>query len=462
MEVPPALLLSLQNIKGFDKEAFERVHKTGQQITSIRYNAAKLKRTSHPSFFNEGLQEPIPWASGGYYLRDRPSFTLDPLFHSGLYYVQDASSMFLEEALRQTIDLGSPLKVLDLCAAPGGKSTLIQSIISAESLLVSNEVIKARANILVENITKWGAENVIVTNNDPKDFQRLPGYFDIIVVDAPCSGSGLFRKDPQAIKEWSINNVQLCCQRQQRILSDVMPSLKHGGILLYSTCSYSGEEDEDLSDWLISSCGVQSLKLQLKDGHGIIETLSPISNAYGYRFYPDKVKGEGFYLAAFKKEEKENMPAAQGTKAMKRNQRVVIPDREVLEPFMEKPGNFFFITQNESVIAVPLHLERELAILQSSLYIKKAGVKLGNIIRNELIPAHELAVSTIINPCVLYFDTDRETALKYLRKQDTGILPSNNKGWCLLTYSKLPLGWIKILPGRINNYYPRDWRILNK
>ena len=166
--------------------------------------------------------ERVPWSSSGYYLPERPFFTFDPLLHAGVYYVQEASSMFLEQALKQTVSLDQPLKVLDLCAAPGGKSTLLQSLINSDSLLVSNDVIRSRANILEENLTKWGAENVVVTNNDPKDFTRLENFFDVIVVDAPCSGSGLFRRDPEAINEWSVQNVALCSQRQQRILADII------------------------------------------------------------------------------------------------------------------------------------------------------------------------------------------------------------------------------------------------
>ncbi|HEY6063723.1 MAG TPA: RsmB/NOP family class I SAM-dependent RNA methyltransferase, partial [Chitinophagaceae bacterium] len=251
MQLPGAFLDSLTGVKGFDKEAFEKVHALGKQVTSIRVNPAKASMgkgewsigdSIHHSPFTS--HHKIPWTDVGYYLDTRPSFTFDPLFHAGCYYVQEASSMFLEQALRQTVDLSKPVKVLDLCAAPGGKSTHIQSLISKESLLVSNEVIRSRVNILKDNIIKWGCENVVVTNNDPKDFGRLKYYFDVIVVDAPCSGSGLFRRDANAINEWSKNSVQLCSQRQQRILADVWPALKKDGILIYSTCSYSKEEDE--------------------------------------------------------------------------------------------------------------------------------------------------------------------------------------------------------------------------
>jgi NOL1/NOP2/fmu family ribosome biogenesis protein/23S rRNA U2552 (ribose-2'-O)-methylase RlmE/FtsJ len=372
--------------------------------------------------------------------------------------------MFLEEVLKQTVDLSKSLKVLDLCAAPGGKSTLIQSVISAESLLVSNEVIKTRVNILAENITKWGAANVIVTNNDPKDFQRLQDYFDVIVVDAPCSGSGLFRKDVKAIDEWSEKNVALCVQRQQRILGDIISSLKPGGVLIYSTCSYSQQEDEDIADWLTEKLKVESVKLKVDERWGIVETVSERSFSFGYRFYPDKVKGEGFFIAAFRKQgfaEIKDHTSVMSRSKTKNKQVLTAKETETVKPYLADAGNFFFTKQNEEAIALPVHLEDELAIIRSSLYIKKAGVKLGTIIRNELIPSHELAVSNIINAAVSTLEADNDTALQYLRKADVSI-ESESRGWVLLTYQQLPLGWIKIMPGRINNYYPKEWRILNK
>src|SRR6187399_197007 len=256
MQLPQALLNSLESITGFNKEAFKKVHESGEQVTSIRVNPSKQFEISNLKF-------QIPWTEYGYYLEARPSFTFDPLFHAGCYYVQEASSMFLEQAVKQTIDLSQPLKILDLCAAPGGKSTHILSLITKESLLVSNEVIRSRANILTDNIVKWGCSNVIVTNNDPRDFQRLENYFDVMVVDAPCSGSGLFRRDPDAIEEWSEQNVALCSQRQQRILADILPALKNGGVLIYSTCSYSKEEDEEICEWLSDELKIKNEKLKI-------------------------------------------------------------------------------------------------------------------------------------------------------------------------------------------------------
>jgi len=458
LSLPASLIHSLQNIKGFNEEAFKQVHQSGVQITSVRLNPNKIFNSQF-SIFNSQLEK-VPWSSNGFYLKERPSFTLDPIFHAGVYYVQEASSMFLEEAIKQTVDLGKPIKVLDLCAAPGGKSTLIQSIISKDSLLVSNEVIKTRVNILAENITKWGAANVIVTNNDPKDFQRLQNYFDVIVVDAPCSGSGLFRKDPNAINEWSENNVELCAQRQQRILADIMPSLKEGGVLIYSTCSYSQQEDEAIGDWLSGELKVESLKLKVEEEWNVVETVSENEKIFAYRFYPDKVKGEGFFIAAFQKKYADEVKSEK-SKAKRNTDKLTSKEIEILKPYLNNADEFFFIKQNDEVIALPLHLEKELETIQSSLYIKKAGVRLGTIIRNELIPAHDLALSNIINAVVTRLEVDRETALQYLRKAEINI-ESTMKGWVLLTHQQLPLGWIKIMSNRTNNYYPKEWRILNK
>ena len=456
MELPGIFLDSIKEVKGFDEKAFKKVHQSGEQVISVRKNPGKILNNQF-SIFNIQLEK-VQWNSDGYYLPERPSFTADPLFHAGAYYVQEASSMFLEQALKQTVDLLQPVKILDLCAAPGGKSTLIQSLISAESLLVSNEVVKTRVNILSENIIKWGAANVIVTNNDPKDFKRLENYFDVIIIDAPCSGSGLFRKDAAAINEWSLNNVQGCSQRQQRILGDVFSSLKENGIIIYSTCSYSTEENEEICDWIIKEFKVESVQLKVEESWNIVETESEIYKAFGYRFYPDKVKGEGFFIAAFI-----NRQHANGNMQLdnRKTEKVSNPEMEVLKPWLQNAADFFFIKQNEEIIAMPIHLQNDLAVIQNYLYIKKAGVKMGAVIRNELIPDHELALSTIINETIPSVTVDLQTALQYLRKQEIKI-ECSLKGWALIKYQQLPLGWVKILPNRINNYYPKEWRILNK
>ena len=455
MQLPEVFLNSIKNVKGFDEAAFIKVHQSVEQITAVRLNASKKSAIEL-----EHLQSPIPWSSQGYYLNQRPSFTIDPFFHSGAYYVQEASSMFLEQALIQTLELSKPIKILDLCAAPGGKSTLIQSLICKESLLVSNEVIKTRVTVLCENISKWGAANVIVTNNDAKDFARLPDYFDAIVVDAPCSGSGLFRKDAAAIDEWSFNNVQLCSQRQQRIVADVLPALKENGVLIYATCSYSAAEDEMICDWLVNDLKLETIALKIEENWNIVESKSDLHNAYGYRFFPDKVKGEGFFIAAFKKI-KNNADEQPAKKNKPSVERVTTNEIEIVSTWLKDPDQFFFIKQNEEIIAMPVHLHNDLVLIQSSLYIKKAGVKMGAVIRNGLIPNHELALSTILKNDTAAIEVDLPTALQYLRRNEIK-LDTPLKGWALIKHRQQPLGWVKILPNRINNYYPKEWRILNK
>jgi 16S rRNA C967 or C1407 C5-methylase (RsmB/RsmF family)/NOL1/NOP2/fmu family ribosome biogenesis protein len=458
-KVPEKLLESLDGVAGFNRKAFEDVHSNGQQITSIRFNPSKPSA----DLVLPADEFRIPWTSHGYYLPERPSFTLDPFLHAGLYYVQEASSMFLEQALRQTTDLSQPLKVLDLCAAPGGKSTLIQSLVSPDSIVVSNEVIKSRASILEEIITKWGAANVIVTNNDPASFQRLESYFDVIIIDAPCSGSGLFRKDPRAITEWSESNVELCSQRQQRILADVYPALKRDGILIYSTCSYSEEEDECISDWLLDSFAVSSLQLTMTndtgpENRGIVETISKKHASFGYRFFPDRIKGEGLFMACFRKlyggEYKYRQPRKMKLAKVSRNEEAII------RPWLNKEAAIQLWKQGDLIFAFPLLLEKELlALVSADLYIRKAGVAIGSLAGQELIPEHALALSGLINREIGIVQLNKEEALQYLRKEEVKIT-SPHKGWTLVQYEGMNLGWIKILANRSNNYYPKEWRIL--
>lgn len=399
--------------------------------------------------------DPIPWCPYGRYLSQRPSFTLDPSFHAGAYYVQEASSMFIWQVLQQVIGSDTKKKVLDLCAAPGGKSTLLASYFT-DGLIVANEVIKSRAAVLVENITKWGSDHVIVTNNDPSHFQSLPGYFDVMVIDAPCSGSGLFRKDPNAINEWSEDNVQLCSLRQQRILADVLPVLKEDGILIYSTCSYSVEEDEAIADWLVDEMKMESKQIHINTEWNIVETVSPVKGAYGYRFYPDKIKGEGFFIAVFQKRS--------GTGHVRlKEQTLTFPSKQELQQlhsFIELPESFTLFKQGESIRAIKKEWIADLQILAKCLYIKKAGIETATIKGKDVIPAHELAMSSLVQQFITIPLTE-EQALQYLRRKE--LFPDNApKGWNLVSYGGLPLGWIKVLPNRVNNYYPAEWRILKE
>ena len=451
MQLPEKLLESLEGIEGFDKKAFEKIHESGEQVTSIRLNPSKLSIANCQLPIDNG----VPWSKHGYYLSQRPSFTFDPLFHAGCYYVQEASSMFLEQALKQTVDLSQPLKILDLAAAPGGKSTHIHSLISKDSLLISNEVIRSRSHILKDNIIKWGCDNVIVTNNDPKDFAKLENYFDVIVVDAPCSGSGLFRRDEEAIDEWSLNNVQLCSQRQRRILADVWPALKKNGILIYATCSYSKEEDEDILDWMGEGLSIVNCQLSIDPGWGIAEVQSA-AGAYGYRFWPNKVRGEGFFIAGLKKIDGEDETKK---RAKRKIELLDKKEPEVVKNWVKETDHQFVKVQNR-VYAIPQKLFDEANILLNNLYVIYFGSLVGELVREKLIPEHALAMSNLISDDIERIGLNKDQAIVYLQKKELKDLDLKSKGWKLVSYKNYPLGWINVLSNRINNYYPKELRIL--
>jgi 16S rRNA C967 or C1407 C5-methylase (RsmB/RsmF family)/NOL1/NOP2/fmu family ribosome biogenesis protein len=450
VELPKQLIDSLANVKGFDKAAFEEVHTSGEQVTSIRLNPFK------PSdVLIEYRASQVPWCSNGFYLKERPSFTMDPLFHAGAYYVQEASSMFLEQAIHELIPgTKKGLKVLDLCAAPGGKTSLLAAIFS-DGLVVSNEVIKSRAAILVENTTKWGLPNMVVTNNDPDHFKDFVGYFDVIVVDAPCSGSGLFRKDPQAIAEWSEQNVSHCSERQERILSTIIPCLKQGGILLYSTCSYSEAEDESIADWLVDQMKMESCPIKIDPSWNIVTTQSPQKQAWGYRFYPYLVKGEGFYLAAFKQQQSDlggRLKEAPLTKLTKL-------EIAALAPYVQNDTSAAYFKQNNAIRRVPDAFLSTIQELAGRLYIKKAGIEIGEFKGNALIPSHEWAVSILPKNGFNILSVNKDQALLFLKRGN--FMPDNASiGWNWVQFEGVVLGLVKVLPNRINNYYPAEWRIL--
>jgi 16S rRNA C967 or C1407 C5-methylase (RsmB/RsmF family)/NOL1/NOP2/fmu family ribosome biogenesis protein len=462
VQLPEQLIKSLQGVQGFDKQAFEEVHKSPEQITSVRINPVKsiaisgegIIHRSPSDSYRVTLHNSVPWSQYGYYLSERPSFTFDPLFHAGCYYVQEASGMFLEQVLKQTVDLSKPLKVLDLCAAPGGKSTHIQSLITKDSLLVSNEVIKSRANILKDNIIKWGGDNVVVTNDDPKDFARLENYFDVIVVDAPCSGSGLFRRDEEAMDEWSLNNVALCNQRQQRILADVWPALKKDGVLIYSTCSYSKEEDEEMLDWIEKEFVVSSLQLTIDKGWNITEVRSKVG-AYGYRFWPYKLKGEGFFIGCIRKHGED---ADYDIRVKNKMELITKREKETIQPYVEDSGHFF-IKNNNIVYAIPSVLKEEINLLLNTLRVQYSGIIIGELFGEKFAPAHSLAMSNLVNKSIPGIELDYEQSIKYLQRKELSI-SIEKQGWRLVKYSGFNLGWIKALSNRINNYYPKELRIL--
>lgn len=412
---------------------------------SIRYNTKKLQPDAGT---------PIPWCPEGRYLDERPSFTLDPRFHAGGYYVQEASSMLIEQAIRQTSQLNKPLVALDLCAAPGGKSTHLLSLLSPDSLLVSNEVIRSRANILTENIEKWGTDNAIVTNSDPADFDRLPEFFDLILVDAPCSGEGLFRKDPDAMKEWSTKNVDLCSLRQRRIITDIWPSLKHGGILLYSTCTYNNQENLENLAWFAAQNDLSFEAIDLEPAWGV-EVIHD-KRVIAYQCFPHRVKGEGFFFAVMRKGGSPN------ERRIKTKETLQFPSASQLgaakDWIMQGEDEFFFL-HGQHLRMMPAFQKHHLQVVLERLHVLQAGTGVGEIMKNRIVPDHALALSVKRNKNLFPgIELDRPMALDYLRKNALN-LPDRETGFHVVEFEGLGLGWVNILPGRINNLFPPARRV---
>jgi NOL1/NOP2/fmu family ribosome biogenesis protein len=356
--------------------------------------------------------------------------------------------MFLEQVILQWKKDRADLNVLDLSAAPGGKSTHIQSLLSAGSMLASNEVIRSRARVLEENIIKWGCTNVMVTQNDPAAFKRLEGFFDVVVIDAPCSGSGLLRRDPTAANEWSEDNVQLCCGRQRRIIADAWTSLKEGGLLVYSTCSYSVEENEDISQWLLDSFQVEEFRVELEKDWNIFRS------SWGYRFWPYRVKGEGFYLSAFIK--KEGNPQAKRISGKEKPEKLNAQEISVVKQWVNA-GDMQFVRGGDHIYAWPN--AKKMAVLAGQLQPMYSGVRVGEIMRDKLIPDHALALSGILRDEIPRVELERSQAIDYLSRKDIHN-PTDRKGWHIVCFMGHELGWINALGNRINNYYPKHMRIL--
>lgn len=389
--------------------------------TSIRLNTFKLKE-------NEGISETlipqqIPWCKEGYYLNERPNFTFDPLLHAGIYYVQEASSMFLSHVLRQLIK--HPVTMLDLCAAPGGKTTCARTAIPDGSLLFSNEPIGKRAQILAENIQKFGHPDIVVTNNYPRDYKKTKLVFDVIIADVPCSGEGMFRKDAQAIEEWSLQNVEKCCQLQRSIITDIWDNLRPGGILAYSTCTFNAHENEENVAWILNHYDAELIEIPVEKEWNITSSLigNPLNDGRKfpvYRFIPGLTKGEGLFMAVLRK----------------------AGDNENLN----NPNDI----RSDKIVA---EANKKLKVLVHGV---KKNIEKGK----NIIPDHSLALSIVGNkgkfPAI---EIDYSTSISYLRHEAIVLPPDSPKGIVTLQYRGVPIGFAKNLGSRANNLYPQEWRI---
>lgn len=451
MALPSEFIQRTRVLLGDDYALLENALQADAPV-SLRINRAK--HTAAPVG-----GEPVGWCDSGYYLPQRLSFTFDPLFHAGAYYVQEASSMFLEQVIRQEVDVHRPVNCLDLCAAPGGKSTHLLSLLPTGSLLVSNEVIRSRSHILAENIAKWGYPGTVVTQNDPEAFGRLTHFFDVILTDVPCSGEGMFRKDTDSTGQWSVANVELCASRQRRILHDMWDALKPGGLLVYSTCTYNTEENEENIRYILEELGAEPVSLPIRPEWGLSGPLK--YNNPVYRFFPHKVRGEGFFLAAVRKAEGEQQEVRQKNKSKKEKRSSKEPAfPEGILSWLQQPDSFRILSDPTGWTAFPEARQEDYQLLSSRLNIVSAGVRLGESKGKEVAPAHALAMSAELCPTAFPTATlDWEEAIRYLRKETLSLPAVSEKGYVLVKYGDYPLGFVKQLGNRANNLYPQEWRI---
>jgi 16S rRNA C967 or C1407 C5-methylase (RsmB/RsmF family)/NOL1/NOP2/fmu family ribosome biogenesis protein len=392
----------------------------------------------------------VPWCEAGYYLPERPLFTADPLFHAGGYYVQEAGSMFIEQIIKQHVT--HPVNALDLCAAPGGKSTHLSNLLPEGSFLVANETIRQRSHILAENMQKWGNPDVAVTNNTAADFGKQKAIFDLIVADVPCSGEGMFRKDPASIEEWSPANVELCATRQQSIINDVWPALKEGGLLIYSTCTYNRSEDENNIEWIVTELGAEVLPVNINPEWQITE-----SNGC-YRFFPHKTESEGFFIAALRKTASPESVLKHNKNHNDSRSRQSLLKPDTFSNYLT--GQEWFYRKDKTYIyAYHKQFDEIVSIINAHLNPLFTGITLGELKGTDFIPHTALALSKSLNTNhVSSAEVDWATAISYL-KREAILLSDSPKGYILLTYNNLSLGWVKNVGSRANNLYPTEWRI---
>lgn len=457
MKLPIDFISTLPSLFGSETEQFLSALKEDTPV-SIHLNPYKSERNQ--MVFTMPAQR-VPWSDRGYYLDERPAFTFDPLFHGGYYYVQEASSMFVEHLVRQLVT--QPVSCLDLCGAPGGKSVSLLSSLPEGSLLVSNELIRHRSNILSESLIKFGNSCSVVTNNHPRDFNAFPGLFDLILVDAPCSGEGMFRKDEVAVEEWSPQNAAMCAARQKDILNDVWPALKPGGVLVYSTCTYNRAENEENALWVADTLGATFIEVHTEEEWRI--TPSSLHGVVGYRFFPHKTRGEGLFVTLLRKSESA-LPEAglsskrslSSRKSMKRPS-LFLKDSADYAGLIMNSQLFDFIETDNRITALPKACSEIMLSLIERLKIVSMGINIGEKKGKDFIPSHSLAMSMELNRTAFCnYELSYDQAIAYLRKEAIALTDAPI-GFLLLTYKNEPIGFAKNIGNRANNLYPNEWRI---
>jgi 16S rRNA C967 or C1407 C5-methylase (RsmB/RsmF family) len=474
---PPDFTTAMREFLGSEAQDFFDAQTEAAPV-SLRLNPQKLKLSDlllNPTVNPDSSQtqfKPVPWSQNGFYLKERPVFTLDPRFHSGAYYVQDASCMLLGAALSQLPEWQHAKRVLDLCAAPGGKSTLLKSELPLSACMVSNEVVPARAKILKENLTKWGCDRVFISQNQPADFQALAHTFDIIVVDAPCSGEGLFRRQPEAIAEWSAQQVTFCAQRQEHIIQDIWPCLAEDGLLIYSTCTWNTEENEKLLQTLHQHLRFEVVSLHFPTEWGVH------GKEGVYRCLPHRMQGEGFSLCVLKKTEairlqKPRREKKKQSQRRKKESTQALPQE--LKQWIEASSSASISEQDliptlNQILYWPAAQQPFLKDLQTHLREVQGAMPLATLKGKQWAPELPWLLSEVFTPNANLFTErplDLEMALHYLYGEALPLsehpLDPHSSGkkspWQWTSFAGIPLGWVKQTPSHYNNYWPKSWKI---
>lgn len=440
-------------------EALEGPASVSVRLNPFKWNADAEAAGRH---FSCGASS-VQWSGHGFLLDTRPSFTLDPYLHAGAYYVQDSSAMFVGELFRHCMaemePVGRPFRVLDLCAAPGGKTTDLAASLRERFgngfILVANEVIRGRAGVLSDNAALWGDPNVVVTSADPAAFSWLGGFFDMVLADVPCSGEGMFRKDPEAVSQWSMENVALCRTRQRRIVADVWPALSPDGILVYSTCTFNRYENDDNVRWICDTLGAENAvpgSMQtLADSGGAMRTGS------GFLLLPGFVPGEGQYCAAVRKTaaQDDGKPAAvkirrgPGIDGRKGNDGPAAWFREEVR----------FRTAGDMLVAVPESIDDDVRLVSAAVRTLRSGCTVGRMKGKILVPDADLALDIMLaDGAFPSAELDRGQALSFLHG-DAMVIRDRPEGYLSVCYDGLPVGFVKNLGTRCNNLHPQTRRI---
>ncbi|MBR5087174.1 MAG: rRNA cytosine-C5-methyltransferase [Muribaculaceae bacterium] len=422
----------------------------GEPVVSLRFNDAK-------GFAVPPALEQVPWCAMGAYLEQRPQFTFDPHFHAGSYYVQDASSMFIYHVIKSLVK--RPVSYLDLCAAPGGKTTAALQALPQGSFVVANEIMPQRAQVLRENVIKWGAHNCMVTYDTPKKLGMIENAFDIIAADVPCSGEGMFRKDDEAVSQWSPALVQQCAERQLSIINDVWQALKPGGLLIYSTCTYNIDENEAMASKIASQLGASFVEVEINEAWHIKGSLH--GDIPCYRFMPHLTRGEGLFMCVLKKDGHSSATSSEPyrNKHSKRDKKTAIKIPPQAQGWIN--GDFEIKEVNGVIKATSKDIKGPLEAFGDNIrIIKDFGIELGTIKGKNLIPSHQLAMSPLINDKAFpKCEVDYPTAIAYLRGESINI--DSERGYVLITHQGATLGFVNNLGNRANNLYPKPWRIMS-